>query len=412
MHSTISIRANWVWTGVGQPQANVCVTIQNDRIVSVSTDTPTSAFDLGSYCILPGLINSHTHLEFSDLKQPVPASDSFADWILEVVNRRRDANDISFSESPEKRGLIESASTGVRLVLDIVHASDDATKISKSLDNSKPTTIRFAELMSTTELRAKQTWRAALKLKKENAANGSFGLSPHAPYTTTSDLIRQAVARCKRWKIPIMMHLAESLDEMRWVESGDGPLQDLLEMVSGPNVLSTKYRLLMPGYVNELCQAPLAFIVHANYLDDRSMAILESHRNHVAVVYCARTHAHFGHPTHPLMELRRRGIPVVLGTDSRASNPDLSIFEEARRVRQLFPDLSAAEIIRMITTRPADLLGCAEDYGYVRSSCLDRLSAIPCQAKKSDDVLEELLTSSRQAKPLEEIVNRLQRVGS
>ncbi len=204
-----------------------------------------------------------------------------------------------------------------------------------------------------------------------------------------------------------MMHLAESLDEMRWVENGDGPLQDLLDMVAGPDVLSTKNRLSIAGYVHELCQAPLAFIVHGNYLDEPSMAILEANRNHAAVVYCPRTHTHFGHSTHPLMELRRRGIPVVLGTDSRASNPDLSIFEEARSVRKLFQRLSAAEIVAMITTRPADLLGCAKDWGYLQPGCHGRLTAIPCHAKQSEHVLEDLLESAHPPRPLEAVVSEL-----
>lgn len=417
--TTSSIRANWVWTGDGPPQANGCITFRNGRIVSVSTESPSTAIDLGPYCILPGLINCHTHLEFSDLRQPVGADGSFADWILRVVQRRQIiASDRLLKEqSSTDDGLVESYGHGVRLALDIVHKNaDEPVRNSLPLQHANvpsgplkigtlPSTIRFAELMATTTRRAKQTWRGAVGLKRSSIEDGLFGLSPHAPYTTTANLIRKAVARCNRWKTPIMMHLAESLDEMRWVQYGDGPLQDLLDMVAGPDVLSTKNRLSIAGYVRELCQSPLALIVHGNYLDDPSMAILEANRDHAAVVYCPRTHAHFGHSIHPLMELRRRGIPVVLGTDSRASNPDLSIFDEARKVRQLFQQVSAAEIISMITTRPADLLGREKDWGYVQPGCLSRLTAIPCHTKRSEHVLEELLESSYPPRPLEPVVS-------
>lgn len=152
------------------------------------------------------------------------------------------------------------------------------------------------------------------------------------------------------------MHLAESLDEIQWIEAGDGPLQALLEGVVGTELLSTHDRLSLAEYLYELCRAPLAFVVHGNYLDDPSLRILERHREHAAVVYCPRTHAHFGHSAYPLMELRGRGIPVVLGTDSRASNPDLSVFEEARQVRKTFGGLTAEEILSMVTRGPAVLL--------------------------------------------------------
>jgi aminodeoxyfutalosine deaminase len=403
MHPTYSVRANWVWTGIGEPISNGCVSIRNDRIVSVSNRPEVTAIDIGDYCILPGLINSHTHLEFSDLRAPVDAGGSFADWILNVVQRRRmAASSIAASgPSPTEMGLIESRKHGIRLALDIVH-----TPIGQpSRASSIPETIRFAELMSTTELRARQTWRGAIEIKRTSSPEiASFGLSPHAPYTTTSSQIHQAVVRCKRWKVPVMMHLAESLDEVRWIDDGDGPLQELLDMMAGPDVLSTSHRLSIAGYVHELCKAPLAFIVHGNYLDESAMDILEANRDHSVVVYCPRTHAHFGHAVHPLLELRRRGIPVVLGTDSRASNPDLSILEEARKVRQDFHELSAAEILAMITTLPAKLLGRTADWGFITPGGIARLTAIPCHATKASSVLDELLESSYPSKPLESVI--------
>jgi len=423
------IRADWIWTGEGLPIANGCLHIQGDRIVSVSTESPATAIDLGAYCILPGLINSHTHLEFSDLRQPVKASGSFADWILSVVQHRRMAAQSGSTDeaSSEWVGLIESQSNAVRLALDVVHANvEEATRVQVRAPNSDPllrsfesnplpVVVRFAELMGTTDLRAKQTWRGALALKrrehsKKDLLGGptaqatsftSFGLSPHAPYTTTASLIRWAVGRCQRWNVPIMMHLAESRDELRWIETGDGPLQELLEMVAGPEILSTRNRLPMAGYVNELCQAPRALVIHGNYLDDASMSILAENRNRSAVVYCPRTHAHFGHAMYPLMELRRRGISVLLGTDSRASNPDLSIFCEARLVRKLFRDLTAEEILSMTTTRPAELLGFGKEYGYIKLGSLNRLTTIACQATQARNVLDDLLESENPPLPLE-----------
>jgi cytosine/adenosine deaminase-related metal-dependent hydrolase len=454
MHSTFSIRANWIWTGDREPQANGCITIENDRIVSVTAVPNASAIDLGPYCILPGLINSHTHLEFSDLTQPVSADGSFADWILDVVRLRRAAvhDRSALANARETDGLKESLSHGVRLVLNVVHESaDDSSRMNSDLSrgassegpceaNSSRSTIQFAELMGTTSARAKQTWRAALRLRKCMAAEDRhvglpcsdsaetthsepnpdgglcwrerrktvrcerFGLSPHAPYTTTAGLVRRAVAKCRQWKLPIMMHLAESHDEMRWIEKGDGPLQELLDTVVGSDVLSSQNRLSLSGYVYELCQAPVALIVHGNYLDESSMEILQANRDHAAVVYCPRTHRHFGHSTYPMRAFRRRGIPVVLGTDSRASSPDLSIFSEARAVRELFPEIPAAEIIAMITTRPAGLLGYTEDWGYLRPGCLGRLTAIRCDARRSTDVLQELLESSHPSQSLDAVM--------
>ncbi|MDZ4849817.1 MAG: amidohydrolase family protein [Pirellulaceae bacterium] len=412
MQKTLSIRADWLWTGEGQPQANGCITLHGDRVTSISTHPPTSAIDIGAYCILPGLINSHAHLEFSDLQKPVAAGTSFADWILRVVQHRQIAAPTAQNSdvSAERKGLIESHANGVRLVLDIVHGNvrqptskpaDFDASVSESSDSEGyPSTIRFAELMSTTSLRAKQTWRNALQIRKHYP----FGLSPHAPYTTTEGLVRRAVNKCIAWNIPIMMHLAESQDEMRWIATGDGPLQALLEMVAGPDLLSTSHRLSLADYTRQLCRAPLAFIVHGNYLDEPSLAILESNRDHAAVVYCPRTHAHFGHSTHPLLAMRSRGIPVLLGTDSRASNPDLSILGEARHVRRNFSGLEASEIFSMMTTKPSKMLGCEFDTGFIRIGCRNRFTAIACTSLRAEQVLEDLLECEYQAKAIEDLL--------
>ena len=53
----------------------------------------------------------------------------------------------------------------------------------------------------------------------------------------------------------------------------------------------------------------------------------------MAVVYCPRTHAWFGHPPYPLEKMLAAGVPVALGTDSRASSPDLSLLAEMRARR-------------------------------------------------------------------------------
>ncbi len=84
--------------------------------------------------------------------------------------------------------------------------------------------------------------------------------------------------------------------------------------------------------------------------------LLSRNRHRAAVVFCPRTHWHFGHARYPLDKLRDNGIPICLGTDSRASNPDLSILEEARFVRLLFPEIDATEIMQMITSVPGQCM--------------------------------------------------------
>ena len=83
-----------------------------------------------------------------------------------------------------------------------------------------------------------------------------------------------------------------------------------------------------------LADAPRALVIHGNYLDDEELAFLAANRERMSLVYCPRTHAYFEHPPYPLAKHLKLGVRVALGTDSRASNPDLDLLAEMRHVAQ------------------------------------------------------------------------------
>src|SRR5262249_48639500 len=72
---------------------------------------------------------------------------------------------------------------------------------------------------------------------------------------------------------------------------------------------------------------------------------------------CPRTHAYFGHAPHPWRLMLLRGINVALGTDSRASNPDLSLWNELLFLHDRFPDLPKGELLSLGTLAGARALG-------------------------------------------------------
>jgi cytosine/adenosine deaminase-related metal-dependent hydrolase len=84
-------------------------------------------------------------------------------------------------------------------------------------------------------------------------------------------------------------------------------------------------------------------------------------------VYCPRTHAAFGHPPHPFRESLARGVRVALGTDSLASNPDLSLLAEARFIASRFADFDRSLLLRMATLSGAEALGWSEEIGSLES---------------------------------------------
>ena len=99
-----SLRARWVFPVAGPPLRDAAVTIFQGRIVAVGSpphDVPIE--DLGQAAIVPGLVNAHTHLEFSDLAGPIGRPGmGLVEWLGSVIGHRADA---AASRSSVEHGL-------------------------------------------------------------------------------------------------------------------------------------------------------------------------------------------------------------------------------------------------------------------------------------------------------------------
>ena len=184
-----------------------------------------------------------------------------------------------------------------------------------------PATTVFLELLG---LSAERTAANMVAAAEHLRHPDSVGLSPHAPYTVRPELVQQAAAMSRTARIPLAMHLAESPEEIQLLGSGDGPLYELLSEfgVWDPTAIPRGARPL--DYLRLLAKADRALVIHGTYLDDEEIAFLAAHADRMSVVYCPRTHAYFPHSPYPLAKLLAAGVTVALGTDSRASNPDLN----------------------------------------------------------------------------------------
>ena len=146
----------------------------------------------------------------------------------------------------------------------------------------------------------------------------------------------------------IAMHLAETEAELELLADGTGEFRELL----------TEFGIWRDGlfggggrprtWLETLAEAPRCLIVHGNYLGEDELQFLAAHP-HMTLVYCPRTHAAFGHRDHPWRRLLELGGSVAFGTDSRASNPDLSLFAEMQFVAEQQTDLSHLTLLDLAT---------------------------------------------------------------
>jgi cytosine/adenosine deaminase-related metal-dependent hydrolase len=345
----------------GPPIENGVVTIWGDRIADVRQGPVTGAVDLGNAAIIPGLVNAHTHLEFSDLVRPLGPPQPFGAWLRGVIAFRR-ARSGSVVPAIEQ-GLRECAACGVTTVGEIATSADSVV----AFDEQSPRGVAFREAIALDpELVDEQLALVRSYLDAEGApvapslearSNVFRGVSPHAPYSVAPDLFEELVRLAEGGAYrPLAFHLGETREELELLARGAGPLVDLFRELGfwRDGALPTGRRPL--DYLLRMQDLQHALIVHGNYLEADEIRFM-GERPHMAVVYCPRTHAYFGHAPHPWREMLRRGVSLALGTDSRASNPDLNLWSEVLFLRGSCRDVSSEMLLRLATQDGARALG-------------------------------------------------------
>jgi cytosine/adenosine deaminase-related metal-dependent hydrolase len=138
-------------------------------------------------------------------------------------------------------------------------------------------------------------------------------------------------------------------------------------------------------FIEALAAAPRSLVIHGNYLTDDEIALAAQHAQRMTVVYCPRTHAYFGHPPYPLARMLAAGVAMAVGTDSRASNPDLSLLEELRQIASRHADVPPAKILELGTLAGARALGWRRELGSLGFFKRADFCVIPIGARNADD---------------------------
>ncbi len=335
--------------------------------------------DLGDVILLPGLINAHCHLDYTDMAGQLPPPKNFTDWIGQITAAKDGWNHSDYARSWQ-RGAHMLLHSGTTTVGDIEARPE---LLPESWD---ATPLRVVSFLEMTGVRA---GRAPREILEETAATlsglshsrCSAGLSPHAPYSTPPGLLRlsAALARKKKWRL--CTHLSESAEEFEMFQNASGGMFDWLQRhrrdMSDCGLGSPVKHAARHGLLSENLLA-----VHLNYLARGDAALLGRHR--VSIVHCPRSHDYFRHAAFPRARLAGAGSNLCLGTDSLASQrrygkqkPELNLFEEMRQLAASDRSISPREILRMATLQGARALGLAGRTGELSNNTAADVIAIP-----------------------------------
>ena len=374
------------------PIENGAVVISHDRIRAVGLwpdlwpRQTGEMVDFGEVMLVPGLVNAHCHLDYTDMAGLLPPPKTFTDWIHLMIAAKAqwEYPDYARSWLNGARMLVQ---TGTTTVADIEAVPD----LLPEVWNATP--LRVFSFLEMTGIRARREPRAVLREAVERIESLAHprcraSLSPHAPYSTLPELLRLSAreARKNRWRITT--HVAESAQEYEMFVHKRGAMYDWLKRnerdMSDCGLGSPVEHLAR----NRMLGANL-LAVHANYLGRRDAVLLAERK--VSVVHCPRSHFYFKHRPFPLGKLLKAGVNVCLGTDSLATvyktpreKPELNLFGEMRALARAHPKLQPQKILQMATVNGAKALGLTGRIGELSKNAFADLIAIPFAGKRAE----------------------------
>ena len=390
------IRARIVLPISRPPLENGAVRIADSRILEVGSWrslSPTGSepvHDLGAVVLLPGLINAHCHLDYTDMAGRLSPPRSFAAWIQSLVGLKAHWSIENYAAS-WRCGAQALLAGGVTTVADI----EAVPELVPELWRATPLrVISFRELIALKDDDATRQRVAEAIAQWGRLPAERVGLSPHAPYTTTPTVLRQAAQAAEQYQWPLSTHVAESEEEFLMFTEARGPLYEWLRTqrdVSACGSCSPVQYLDRAGYLS-----PRLIAAHANFLAPSDAELLA--RRRVSVVHCPRSHAYFGRPPFPRVPLEKAGVNLCVGTDSLASVASggegaagLSLLAELQTLRRQTGCPGPRALLRMVTVNPARALGRQGRLGELTPGACADLVAVPFEgptAQAEEAVIE------------------------
>jgi aminodeoxyfutalosine deaminase len=166
-------------------------------------------------------------------------------------------------------------------------------------------------------------------------AGRTVGVSPHAPYTLGTEIMRRLGVLARERGLRLHVHVSETASEVEYVATGGGPFGQQMPGLT----LDFELRGVGSGhtpvqYVDSLgLLGPDVHVAHGVHVDAADRAVLRERGT--AVALCPRSNAILAAGEAPVAAYLAEGNVIGVGTDSLASTPSLDLLEEVRALRDL-----------------------------------------------------------------------------
>jgi aminodeoxyfutalosine deaminase len=314
--------------------------------------------------LCPGFINAHCHIELSHMKAVIPEGTGMTAFIMAVMKER---------QRPEQEILaaIEAAETA--MLNNGIVAVGDICNTAISLHQKQQGLLyyhNFIECTGFVPATAQNRFNQSVEVFNKFAPNygipvSSVSLVPHAPYSVSPELFH-LVTNFPGNQL-LTMHNQESIDEALFFQEKKGDLISLynqlnidLSFFTPPH--QSSLQSVLPHFRNN----QTVILVHNVNTTTSDLEAIKKSNIKFSDCYlclCPNANKYIGNGLPDVDVLVNSGVAIVVGTDSLASNHQLSILEELKTLHASFPHIPISQLLQWATLNGAKALQLDEILG-------------------------------------------------
>ena len=307
------------------------------------THNATEVIDARGAIVMPGLINSHTHLGMT-LFRGLGDDMSLEDFLARLQPAEVKVLNYAAVHAGTELAALESLLGGITTSLDMYFLPDAALEVANSslmriqtgpnfLESDGPEPLKFADRLS---------WAKKWLTAPRDSAGSTGWVAPHSTYLLDEKQLCTLAELASEFEARIHVHAAETVGEMQLVAKRHGgrtPIQVLADT-----------KLLRRSV-----------LAHGVHLSDDDIALIAN--NSATVVHCPASNFKLASGVARILDLQRAGVNIALGTDGPASGNDLDLWIAIRLAgymqKTVAKDpsvLPAVDLVRMATINGAKAL--------------------------------------------------------
>ena len=352
MKKPVALIPDAIFTCVEPPQTDTAIVWDGESMLDIlpanqlGEDFPQYKIE-GWLC--PGFVNTHCHLELSWTKDLINQKTGVNQFIVDLLNQQKNQNPDLIQQAISD-ALEYAVQSGVAFVADI--ANGDDSLIGKK--NEKRLGFHtFVELFGFNSALANTKIKHGLELKQKfNSQSLAASLTPHAPYSVSRELLK-LISEEESGSL-FSIHFRESLSEDEFFISQSGAIANRLKNMNigfdGWNSMQTPLNYLF----SELSPQNRYLWVHNTFITAQDFDLMAENKPNHWFCLCPRANEYIENVLPPINQIARFTNQITIGTDSLASNYDLSIWNELKVIQKGFPTLLAPDLIYWATANGAD----------------------------------------------------------